>query len=175
MVAITLTNDEVVRDQAAFAAAFDEHHRALHRLAFLLCGERARAEDLVAEAFAKVYPRWRRGGVDDLAPYLRMAVVNQARGRWRRKALEDREAQRHSGDGRGARPFDDATADRDELRAALLSLPSKQRTAIVLRYFEDCTEAETARLMEISVGTVKSQVSRGLDRLRGVIEAGRES
>lgn len=175
MVAITLAGNEVVPDQAAFASAFDAHHRALHRMAFLLCSDRSRAEDLVAEAFARVYPRWQKGGIDDLGPYLRQAVVNQARGRWRRKALEDREQAKQSGDLRGDRSFDDAAADRDELRDALSSLPAKQRTAIVLRYFADCSEAETARLMSTSVGTVKSQVSRGLDRLRGVIESGRES
>ncbi|HUS61543.1 MAG TPA: SigE family RNA polymerase sigma factor [Acidimicrobiales bacterium] len=172
---MTLTKERAVYDQTDFAAAFDEHHRALHRLAFLLCSDRTRAEDLVAEAFARVYPRWRKGGIEDLGPYLRQAVVNQARGRWRRKALEDREEARQTGDGRGGRLFDDTAVDRDELRVALASLPIKQRTAIVLRYFEDCTEAETARLMETSVGTVKSQVSRGLDRLKGVLEDGRKS
>jgi len=124
----------------------------------------------VAEAFTKMYRRWRRGGIDDPRAYVRRAVVNEVNSRFRRLALERREAGRRHGDDRGARGADDDLADRDEVFRALAALPVRQRTAVVLRYYADLSEAATAAAMDVSVGTVKSCVSRGLDRLRMVLE-----
>lgn len=156
-------------DGTAFAVAFDAHARSLVRLAYLLCGDERRAEDAVAEAFAKVWPKWRGGHVDDLLPYLRRAVVNQVNGGFRRRVLERREAARQWGDLRGQRAVDDAAADAQAVAAALRRLPEGQRTAIVLRYYQDLTEVQTAEVLGINVGTVKSQVSRGLDKLRALL------
>ena len=77
-----------------FARAVADHHADLARFAFRLCGDRALAEDAVAEAYAKVWARWRRGRVDDLMPYLRRAVVNEVYGRGRRRQVEQRYAAR---------------------------------------------------------------------------------
>ncbi len=139
---------------------------ALTRLALLLLADRTECEDVVAEALARSYPRLRRGGVDDPLAYLRRAVVNTARSRRRRRRLERRWAHVASGDHRGELALDDAVADRSTVLAALRTLPSRQRAAVVLRYYEDLTLAETAELLGVSVGTVKAQVSRGLTRLR---------
>lgn len=153
----------------SFAAAYNRHHRQMVRLAYLLVGDAGQAEDIVADAFARVWPRWERGEVRDLGPYLRRAVVNHANSRLRRRYLERRVAARRSGDDRGVRLVDDDAADRDEIWAALARLPQGQRSAVVLRYFEDLSEAETAAVLDVSVGTVKSQVSRGLRRLRELV------
>lgn len=153
-----------------FAAVYDEHHARLVRLAFLLAGDTGRAEDMVAEAFALVYPHWLRGEVADPASYLRGSVVNQANARFRRLRLERREAAKHSADNRAPKPLEDHAADSDVLARSLAALPRSQRAAIVLRYFEDLTEAQTAETLGVSIGTVKSSVSRGLGRLRLLID-----
>lgn len=158
----------------SFAAVFNAHHRRAVRLAYLLTSDPDVAEDVVAEAFANVWVQWDQGRVEDVGPYLRRAVVNNIRSRHRREVVAMREFERRTGDGRGVRTFDEAAADRDEVWQALQRLPDRQRAAIVLRYYEDLSEADTAEVLEVSVGTVKSQVSRGMDRLREVLAWDRE-
>jgi RNA polymerase sigma-70 factor (sigma-E family) len=155
-----------------FAAVFNAHHREAVRLAYLLTGDHHQAEDIVSDAFAGVYRQWKGGRVDNPRAYLRRAVVNTANSRLRRRYLERAEAAKRSGDERGVRRVDDDAADHDEVWRALGRLPERQRAAIVLRYYEDLSEAETADVLGISVGTVKSQVSRGLERLRALVPGG---
>jgi RNA polymerase sigma-70 factor (sigma-E family) len=157
-------------DERSFAAVFNAHHRDAVRLAYLLTSDATQAEDIVAEAFAKVYVRWKRGEVRDVGAYLRRAVANEANSKLRRRYLERREAGRQRGDDRGVRLVDEQAADRDEVWSALGRLPARQRQAVVLRYYEDLSEADTAELLGVSVGTVKSQVSRGLARLQTLLE-----
>jgi RNA polymerase sigma-70 factor (sigma-E family) len=156
-------------EDASFAAAFNEHHRRAVRLAYLLTGDHHQAEDVVAEAMTKVYVQWRKGRVDDVGPYLRRAVANQANSRLRRRYLERREATRRSGDDRGVRRVDDDAADRDAVWQAIQQLPDRQRQVVVLRYYEDLSEADTADVLGISTGTVKSSLSRGLARLEEIL------
>jgi len=151
---------------ADFAAVFAAHRRDVYRLAYLLCGDHGAAEDAAADAFARVFPHWRNGEVDDVAAYLRRAVVNQVQGGFRHRFAERRRLARVSGDGRGPMVAEDQFADHDEVTRALRRLPPRQRAAIVLRYFNDLSEADVAAAMGTSVGTAKSHVSRGLDRLR---------
>ena len=159
-------------DGESFAVVFNEHHRRAVRLAYVLTSDADLAEDVVAEAFVKVYVRWRRGEVRDVGAYLRRAVANEANSRLRRRYLERREATRRHGDDRGVRLVDDGAADRDEIWTALERLPARQRQAVVLRYYEDLSEAETAEVLGCSVGTVKSQVWRGLRRLEDLVRPG---
>jgi RNA polymerase sigma-70 factor (sigma-E family) len=156
-------------DQNSFATVFNEHHRRAVRLAYLLTSDADQAEDIVAEAFAKVYARWSKGEVRDVGAYLRRAVANEANSKLRRRYLERTIAARRSGDDRGVHTIDDGAADRDQVWQAIQRLPDKQRKAVVLRYYEDLPEAETAELLGCSVGTVKSQVSRGLARLQELL------
>jgi len=159
----------VPRDRDAFAEVFSaEHGRAL-RLAYLMCADAERSQDVVADAFARMYPHWRRGRVTDPGSYVRRAVVNGVRGGFRHRAIERREEAKWSGEGRGQRDAADDVVDRDAVRHALASLPPRQRAAVVLRYFEDLSEADTAAALGVSVGTVKAHVSRGLDRLRDAL------
>jgi RNA polymerase sigma-70 factor (sigma-E family) len=140
-------------------------------LAVLLCGDRSVAEDVVAEAFARVLPRWRRGVVEEFWPYLRTAVVNQVRNNSRRSRSAI--AWRHrQPDPPVAQSAEHGVAERAVLGAALAGLAPMQRRALVLRFFEDLSEAEAARLLGCSVGTVKSSASRGLARLRDVLANG---
>lgn len=158
-------------EDASFAVVFNEHHRRAVRLAYLLTGDHHQAEDVVADAMAKVYVQWRRGRVEDVGPYLRRAVANQANSRLRRRYLERREAARRSGDDRGVKRVDDAAADRDAVWQAIQQLPDRQRQVVVLRYYEDLSEVDTADVLGISTGTVKSSLSRGLARLEELLAA----
>ncbi|MBA2730036.1 MAG: SigE family RNA polymerase sigma factor [Euzebyaceae bacterium] len=158
-----------VADSNDFAELYATHHAEALKLAYLLCGDPHRAEDAVAEVFAKVYRRARRHTVQQPRAYIRRAVVNEMNSRFRRLALERREAGRRSGDDRGARGVEEQHADADVVFTALHLLPRRQRTAVVLRYYADLSEADTAAVMGVSVGTVKSSVFRGLERMRAVL------
>ncbi|GAB7042888.1 MULTISPECIES: SigE family RNA polymerase sigma factor [Catenuloplanes] len=142
-----------------------EHWGPLTRTAYLLTGDRGHAEDLVQTALEKTHRKWRTvSRMDAPVAYVRKAMVNTAIS-WRRR--------RGFGRGTGAGPEPAAAGDpyqqvvdRQRLTTALRALPPKMRAVLVLRYFEDLTEADVAATLGCSVGTVKSQVSRGLQRLR---------
>lgn len=151
---------------AEFAAVYRAHLAPLLRLAHVLCGHPQQAEDAVAEAFARVFPRWRRGAVAEPGAYLRRAVVNELTSRGRRRRLEVREERRRSAAGRAATDPDDGVAERDAVMAALRRLPMGQRAVLALRFYEDMPEKDVAAVLGLSVGTVKSQCARGLERLR---------
>lgn len=137
---------------------------ALLRTAYLLTGNRADAEDLLQTSLAKTYLSWDRirdrGALDG---YVRRTLVTTQTSFWRRKKPEALYDEVPDLPGR------DATADtdlHDALWTALARLSRKQRAAVVLRYYEDLTEADTAEVLGVSVGTVKSTVSRALATLR---------
>jgi RNA polymerase sigma-70 factor (sigma-E family) len=154
---------------AAFSELVERHHARLTHLAYLLCGDRALAEDCVAEAYARVWPAFKRGRVVTPQAYLRRAVVNQVNGSHRRRAVRRREEARRTTDDSIALSFDGPVLDHEVLRPALLALPITHRTIVVLRFLEDLSESETAELLDIKVGTVKSRTSRALDQLRRLI------
>jgi RNA polymerase sigma-70 factor (sigma-E family) len=154
---------------AAFAALVATYHDRLARLAYLLCSNREQAEDAVSEAYAKTWPRFKSGHVENPPVYLRTAVVNQVRGGLRRRLLERREEQRQRIDWReGASPHRDVE-DREVLEPAVRRLPPTQRAVIVLRFYEDMSEEEVATLLGVPAGTVKSRCSRGLAQLRAFV------
>jgi len=154
---------------------FDEIYRAhradLFRLAVLICGDRTRSEDAVAEVFAKVLPRWRAGAVlERPQQYLRRALVNELSGGFRRQALERRTAAKQWGDDRGRMAFDAEISEHDRMAAALATLPVVQRAVLVLRYYVDLSEAEIATLLDVPQGTVKSRAARAMARLRELLD-----
>jgi RNA polymerase sigma-70 factor (sigma-E family) len=142
----------------------------LVRLSFGLCGDRSMAEDAVQEALTRVYLRWGRlrGDQDGQLAFARRVVVNATRDQWRHLSRREKRELTAAGAEPPAAPalFDDAFADRDRLVAALRRLPYGQRAVIVLRYWHQLSEQETADALGNSVGTVKSQASRALSRLR---------
>jgi RNA polymerase sigma-70 factor (sigma-E family) len=136
----------------------------LLRTAYLLTGSHHAAEDLVQACLLKVMPRW--GGIAEPMTYLRRIMVNQRVSWWRRMRRELLRADPPD----GVTPDDAAgAAERTTVLAALAGLPPRMRAVLVLRYWEDQSEAETADLLGCSVGTVKAQASRGLARLRTVL------
>jgi RNA polymerase sigma-70 factor (sigma-E family) len=136
------------------------------RLAYLLTGDRALAEDLVQDAFVKLAGRLAH--LRDPAAfhsYLRRTVVNLANSHFRRKRVERTHLQRMQGAvRREAWPADPET--REDLWKELQNLSSRQRAAIVLRFYEDLSEQRVAEILNCRPGTVKSLVSRGLETLR---------
>jgi RNA polymerase sigma-70 factor (sigma-E family) len=142
----------------------------LLRTAYLLTGDWQEAEDLVQSALVRVHRNWHRIERRDApAVYARRVLVNVAASSWRRR-LRLRE---HSVESLPDLPAPDAfgrSDDRDVLRRACLELPPRMRAVLVLRYFEDLSEAETAATLGISLGAVKSQTSRALGRLRTVLD-----
>ncbi|MEU8360267.1 SigE family RNA polymerase sigma factor [Nonomuraea sp. NPDC048882] len=139
---------------------------ALFRTAYLLTGDRHAAEDLVQSALAKTAARWR--GLRDPAAiegYVRRAMYHEQVSRWRRRAkiveLSTAEQPDVPRDGHA-----DSADLRLTMRAALARLTPRQRTMLVLRYFEDMSETEIARLLGVRVGSVRSQIYRSLERLK---------
>jgi RNA polymerase sigma-70 factor (sigma-E family) len=138
----------------------------LLRTAYLLTQDNHLAEDLLQTSLAKAWRSWSRVESDHEA-YVRKILVNTYSTWWRRRWNGE-----HPSDElpETTRPGDDHTADQGsttfDVRTALARLPKRQRAVVVLRFFDDLTEAETARLLDCSVGTVKSQTSKALAKLR---------
>ena len=158
---------QIAPDQQPVAVLEELIHARGERLlhaAVLLAGSHADGEDLLQAALERVFRHWRRIDGDPEA-YLRRTLYHLAADGWRRKgALRARLGLLARPD---AQPDETASVDqRDQLVRLLHALPPRQRTAIVLRYWEELSEAEAARLMGCSVGTVKASASRGLRRLR---------
>ena len=139
---------------------FATEYAGLCRLATLLVGDRHRGEEIVMEAFLQTFTSWRRLRDHSAAPqYLRRAVVNIARSQLRRRLVEWRaNALSHSAE----RTRDELTEPLhlDPVMKAVQQLPSRQRAAVVLRYYADLPEAEIAATLGCSAGTVKSQLAK---------------
>jgi len=134
----------------------------LLRTAYLLTRDHALAEDLLQTALTRSWSRWRRIDGDPEA-YVRRVLVNTYASWWRRRWNGEKPTEVLPEVGHDPH---EAHADRQDLWTALGRLPRRQRAAVVLRYYEGLTEAETAAVLGCSVGTVKSQTSRALARLR---------
>lgn len=151
----------------AFADYFAARSDAMRRTAYLLCGDWHRAEDLVQVAFTKLYLAWRRiTRHDALDAYARQTLVrtflSERRLGWFRKESVSDEP--------GDTPITRAgPEDRMVLQEALRQVPPGQRAVLVLRYWEDMSVEETAKVLNCSTGTVKSQAARGLQTLRDLL------
>jgi RNA polymerase sigma-70 factor (sigma-E family) len=152
-------------DDPGFRDYVTARSRSLLRTAYLLTGNLADAEDLLQSALAKTYQAWDR--IEDMGAldgYVRRAMVNTHISWWRRRRVEefptdeipDQVVADHSGN-----------SDLQEMmRRAIDRLPERMRAAVLLRYYEDMTEAEVADVLGVSLGTVKSTVSRAVAKLR---------
>jgi len=161
-------------DDAAFRDYVLARGTALLRIAIMLTGNRADAEDLVQAALASTYLAWDK--INDhaaLDAYVRRAMVNTHISWWRRRKLEE-----YPTDELPELVVADHARDSDlaeVVRRALDRLPERMRAAVMLRYFEDMTEPEIAALLGVSLGTVKSTVSRAVAKLRVDTELGQDS
>ena len=152
MVAAVATED-------AFVELYKERWDPMVRLAYLMTGSQAIAEELVQDAFVSVHRSWERA--TNPSAYLRTAVVNACRSWGRRRALELL---------RKPAPPEPTTLVADELWDVLRTLPPRQRAAIVLRFYEDLPDEEIASLLGCQVATVRTAVFRGLEKLRKQVE-----
>jgi RNA polymerase sigma-70 factor (sigma-E family) len=144
----------------SLASAWEAHRTSLIRLAVLLTGRQDQAEDLVQDAFVRAARRLPTVGTDDVRAYLRATVLNLWRKRLRRLVLERKARQEP------LRQLELAFEERDALWLAIRKLPARRRACLVLRYYEELTERETAELLGCSIGTVKSQTHKALQSLR---------
>ncbi|GAA2393202.1 SigE family RNA polymerase sigma factor [Dactylosporangium salmoneum] len=159
----------------AVAALFAAHYRGLVRLAALLLHDDGLAEDVVQDAYVALHRRWwRLRDADKAVAYLRASVVNGARSALRHRGVAERHLAREGGgDGQEVASAEIQTLSllqHREILAAVRRLPTRQREAIVLRYYADLSEAEIARAMGVSRGAVKSHAARGMAALRQSLE-----
>ncbi len=165
------TRDARIGRTVQIEALYAAHYQPMLRMALLLMGGDASAEDVVQEAFVRVYgSRSNIRDPDRAAAYLRVTMMNLARSALRRRLL----AARHP----PALPTDASTPEERAIAAvggalvvrALRQLPRRQREVVVLRYYADLSVVETARALQISEGAVKSYASRGLARMALLLE-----
>jgi RNA polymerase sigma-70 factor (sigma-E family) len=168
-----VTRGHATGSERDFVEYVEARQHALVRFAYLLTSDHHTAEDLVQTALAKTYLTWDRlrdrGAVD---AYVRRIIVNENtsmwRRAWRRNERSTDELPEPSGGGR----FQDIDREgRSVLWEVVQSLPPRQRAAVVLRYYEDLSEADTAAVLGCSVGNVKSQTSRGIAAMRAAVAA----
>jgi RNA polymerase sigma-70 factor (sigma-E family) len=156
-----------VPTDSEFAEFFHATWPRLYRTAYAVAGDPHAAEDALQTAYAKAFASWRRvRGADHPEAYVRRVVVNEILGTrrrswWRREVLAPPPDAADPGD-----TTDVEVVDRDAMWAAVLALPPRQRAVVVLRYYEDLSEAEIAEVLGCSRGTVKSQASAALANLR---------
>lgn len=165
-------------DEAEFVAFVQARQHRLLRSAYLICGDRHLAEDLLQAALVKLALHWTRVCTGDPEAFLRTVMYRDAVSWWRRRRGErlTSEPPERVGEDPG-----EVTSMRLVFEAALRRLTPRQRAVLVLRFFDDLTEARTAAVLGVSVGTVKSQTSVALRRLqelapelRDLLSAGRE-
>jgi RNA polymerase sigma-70 factor (sigma-E family) len=161
--------DKSSRDRE-FHAFFSAEGESLRRLGVWLTGDADKGADLAQEALARTYRHWGRIKSEDPGPYARRTLVNLVRSAHRRSVIERRYQESQVKE----RAIVESSSGRvDEflrVSRALKTLPPVRRAAIVLRFYEDMSEAEIARVLDRPVGTVKSDIHRGLAKLRPLLE-----
>lgn len=147
---------------ADFADYLAARRSGLLRTAYAITGSRNDAEDILQSVLAKAYLAWNR--IDDPDAYCRRAIINEHNSLWRRAFKRRETAVESWPEATHEDRYDDGTAA--ALWSFVQTLPRRQREVVVLRYYEDLSEAEVAEALGISTGTVKSQCSRALAALR---------
>ena len=149
-----------------FAQFVEARARALQRTAWLLTGDRGLAEDLVQTALVRAWPKWERiNRRDDPEVYVRRIMINTW-ATWARRRWRGEHATEPLPEGQAEEDIAAAVVVRMAVRSALASLTVRQRAVLVLRVFDDLSEAEVAQVLDCAVGTVKSTMSQALARLR---------
>ena len=151
-------------DEARFTEFVRAHSASLFRTAFLMTGDHQRAEDVLQDALVRIYKRWPH--IDAMASplaYSRRVVLNQGASSWRKRSSRETPrllTEEPSWDGRV-----EELAEHERVWQAVLTLPQRQRAVMVLRYYEDQTEAQIAETLDMAPGTVKSHAHAALRRL----------
>jgi RNA polymerase sigma-70 factor (sigma-E family) len=158
-----------VTDDQDFVDFVRQHGRALARTATLIAGDPVAGEDLLQTALAQTYARWRgRDDIADLEQYVRVVLV-RTHISWRRRMSSTEHVVDLDLPEDPQPDIADRMVDRGVLLAALRQLPPKQRATLVLRFFDDLSEADTARALGCSTGSVKQHSTRGLAKLRALL------
>jgi len=154
-------------DSRRLASLYERHAPDAVRLAYLLTGDRMLAQDLVQDAFARLVGRLAhlrtREGFD---AYLRRTIVNLSRDYFRRRKVERTYLARQASLRAPSTTVEPDVAGHDAMRAALMSLPARQRAAIVLRFYEDMTDRQVSEVLRCRPATVRSLIARGVQSLR---------
>jgi RNA polymerase sigma-70 factor (sigma-E family) len=154
----------------AVTELYSTHYRSLVRLAVLLVRDVATAEEVVRDSFIAMHGAWRRLGDNEKAlSYLRQSVVNRSRSVLRHRVVVDESAPKPAPDMPAAEQGALTLLERSAVIKALRALPSRQREALVLKYYADLSEAQIAAAMGISIGAVKSHTARGMSSLRAAL------
>lgn len=168
MMPVAMTEESPL-ERSSMGELYVRHAPEGIRLAFLLTGDRALAEDLVQEAFARLIGRLRHlRDPSAFGAYLRRTIVNLSTSHFRRRRVERAYLERVE-DIPAAQANPNQELD-ETMHEALLRLPERQRAAIVLRFYEDLSDVQTAEVLRCSPGTVRSLVSRGMTTLRRELE-----
>jgi RNA polymerase sigma-70 factor (sigma-E family) len=155
------------RDREQFEEFMSSRWPGLVRLAFGLTGDRWLAEDLAQTALANAYASWWRvRRADDPDAYVRQILINASKSRWRRSRVAEQSAEPQAEVPDPAADPAAAIGERSVLLTALAALPPRQRAVVVLRYWEDLSDAQVAALLGCSASTVRSQAARALAKLR---------
>ena len=155
---------------AVLSALHRDHYRVLVRMACLLVDDVGSGEEVVQDAFVRVYRAWAR--VDDPLKYLRTTVMNGARSGLRRRRAARRYVPPVARSAPGADEEIVVLSEHADVTVALRGLPRRQRECLVLRYYVDLSEAEIASTLGISAGSVKSHSHRGMAALSRVLKEG---
>jgi RNA polymerase sigma-70 factor (sigma-E family) len=154
----------------AFTVLYHAHYAALVRVAALLVGDGATAEDVVQDSFIALHRAWwRLRDTNSTLSYLRRSVINRSRSVLRHRAVADRHPPMLAPELPSAEDSALAVVQRSSVLAALRTLPFRQREVVVLRYYADLSEAQTATAMGISKGAVKAHTARAKDSLRAML------
>jgi len=155
-------------DEDPFTAFVRAHHASLFRTAYLMTGDYQRAEDLVQTTLVRLYQRWPRvSSMERPVGYARKVLVNQASSWWRRRSSHESPLLLSDEPAWSGRM--DEVPEHERVWAAVLTLPPRQRAVIVLRFYEDLSEAEIATTLGMAPGTVKSHCHTANRRLAGLL------
>jgi RNA polymerase sigma-70 factor (sigma-E family) len=155
----------------AITALYDTEYRSLVRMSAMLLGDVASAEEIVQDSFIAVHAAWRGlREIDKGVHYLRRTVMNRSRSLLRHRAVVDKHMPAGEPDMPSAEHAAIARLQRTAVIAALRTLPTRQREALVLKYYLDLSEEQVAAAMQISQGAVKSHTARGKAALRSLLE-----
>ena len=159
-----MTEEPLAR--AVLRRAYELHRLSLLRLSTLLFRDHETAEDIVQDVFVRAAPRLSSLGDEEVGPYLRRSVVNAWKNGLRHHIVEISAAPKLM---QGELSADPALEERDATWREISKLPGRQRACVVLRYYEDLSDGEIAALLGCRIGTVKSQSSRALAKLRKAV------
>lgn len=170
MVDVTAAGARAGSADEAVRLLYHDHYTALVRMAALLVGDVATAEEVVQDSFIATYRAWwRLRDAGKALPYLRRSVMNRARSVLRHRVVVDRHARAPAPDAASAEENALALLERSSLLAALSSLPIRQRQVMVLRYYADLSEAQIADTLGIAPGSVKAHAARAMGSLRAAL------